>query len=151
MPRKILVPVDLLDEDPRETRLAIDLARAIGGEIVLLHVVDYVPTMFPVELPGGYPMPQVDIVKDAAAKKLEGLASRMQGVPVTHVVEVGAAASQIVDYARREKVEHIVIGSHSRGALSRMVLGSVADRVAHTAPCPVTIVREPDYESKART
>jgi nucleotide-binding universal stress UspA family protein len=137
---KILVAVDLLNENPPEVAFAAGLAKAFGSELVLVHVVDYVPQMFPVELPGGYPMPAMEIVEEAASKKLARLA-REVGATARPVVEVGSAAERIVDVARREGVDHIVIGSHRKGALQRVVLGSVADRVAHTAECPVTIVR----------
>lgn len=142
MPRKFLVPLDLTSEDPPEIRFAADLARAVGAEVVLLHVIDYVPTLLPVELPGGYPLPQLDIVRDAASQKLARIGAKLGAVPVRAIVEMGGAAAQIVEAARREKADQIIIGSHSHKAIARLVLGSVADRVAHTAGCPVTIVRE---------
>jgi hypothetical protein len=70
MARKLLVPLDLSSEEPPELLFAADLARALSAEIVLLHVVDYVPTLLPVDLPGGYPLPQIELVSEAAGKKL---------------------------------------------------------------------------------
>ena len=142
MMKKILVPVDLADDHPAEIEFALNLAVTFGAEIVLLHVVDYVPTVLPVELPAGYPTPQLDVVQKSAERKLEEVKRQFEGVPVEAIVEVGAAAHEIVACAEREGVDHIVVGSHRHGALARMVLGSVAERVARTAPCPVTIVRE---------
>jgi nucleotide-binding universal stress UspA family protein len=69
------------------------------------------------------------------------MAAKAGHVEVRTMIEVGGAASQIVEAANREKVDQIVIGSHSRRAVTRLILGSVADRVAHSATCPVTIVR----------
>ncbi len=142
MPRSILVPVDLAHENPPELAFAADLARLTGAEVILVHVVDYLPTLLPVELPGGYPLPQIDVVREAALEKLGRMSAKLTGLKTRTLCEVGGAASQIVDTAKREKVDQIVIGSHSRRAVTRLVLGSVADRVAHTATCPVTIVRE---------
>ena len=142
MPRKILVPVDLVDERPEWLEFPIEQARAFDAEMILVHVVDYVPTVFPVELPTGYKMPQIDDVRAAVQRRLQALASSIDDVRVKLVVEVGGAARAIVDLARREDVDHIIIASHQHGPLARMVLGSVAERVARTAPCPVTIVRE---------
>jgi nucleotide-binding universal stress UspA family protein len=142
MLRKILVPVDLTTESPPEAPFALELARAFSAEIVLLHVVDYVPTLLPVELPGGYPLPQLEIVREAASEKLARIAAGLTGVTVRCVVEVGGAAAQIVSFVQRERVDLVVMGSHRHRALTRVILGSVADRVVHTAPCPVTIVRE---------
>jgi len=104
-------------------------------------VIDYVPTLLPVELPGGYPLPQLDVIRDAVSQKLARIAAKAGHVEVQTLIEVGGAASQIVEAAIREKCDQIVIGSHSKKAVARMVLGSVADRVAHTSSCPVTIVR----------
>ena len=142
MVHRILVPVDLSHEWPPEVAFAYDLARALSAQVTLLHVVDYVPSLLPVELPGGYPLPQIDIVREAATEKLAKIAARMTGIEVNTAVEVGGAAAQIVDYAKRERVDHIVMASHGHKAITRVILGSVADRVAHTAPCPVTIVRQ---------
>lgn len=142
MIRKILVPVDLTDDHPSEITFACGLAKTFGAKVLLLHVVDYVPTVLPVELPAGYPTPQLDVVQASAERKLAEVASQFEGLDVESTVEIGAAAHEIVACAEREGVDHIVVGSHSHGALARMVLGSVAERVARTAPCPVTIVRE---------
>ena len=142
MSKKILVPVDLADDHPREITFAADLARMLGAQVILLHVVDYVPTVLPVELPAGYPTPQLDVVRESAERKLAEVAKRFEGLDVVPKVEIGAAAHEIVACAEREEVDQIVVGSHRHGAIARIVLGSVAERVARTAPCPVTIVRE---------
>jgi len=142
MSKKILVPVDLSDDHPSEISFAMDLARLLDAQILLLHVVDYVPTVMPVELPAGYPTPQLDVVRESAERKLADVAKRFTGLDVTPMVEVGAAAHEIVVCAEREDVDQIVLGSHRHGAIARILLGSVAERVARTAPCPVTIVRE---------
>jgi nucleotide-binding universal stress UspA family protein len=141
MTRKLLVAVDLMNEEPPELKFASALAREAGGTILLMHVIDYVPTLLPVELPGGYPLPQLDVIRDAVSQKLARMAAKAGHVEVRTMIEVGGAASQIVEAANREKVDQIVIGSHSRRAVTRLILGSVADRVAHSATCPVTIVR----------
>lgn len=141
MSPRLLVPVDLTSEDPHEARFAAGLARALGAEIVLLHVIDYVPVVLPIELPSGQPMPQLHVVREAAQKKLDRIAAGLGFERVRTLVEVGPAAATIVETAAREAADQIVIGSHGRRAVSRWILGSVADRVAHTAACPVTIVR----------
>ena len=142
MSKRILVPVDLADDHPRELKFAAELARMLGAQVILLHVVDYVPTVLPVELPAGYPTPQLDVVRESAERKLAEVAKRFEGLDVVTMVEIGAAAHEIVACAEREGVDQIVVGSHRHGAIARIVLGSVAERVARTAPCPVTIVRE---------
>jgi nucleotide-binding universal stress UspA family protein len=141
MTHKILVPVDLKDDHPQQLDFAVRLARAFDGEILLQHVVDYVPTMFPVEMPPGYEMPQLEFVRTSVVKKLDEMAALVQDVPVTTTADVGVAGAEIVDRAEHDDVAHIVIASHRRGVLARVVLGSVAERVVRTAKCPVTVVR----------
>ncbi len=143
MQKKILVPVDLANDTPAELEFACDLARLHRAKLLLVHVVDYVPTVLPIELPAGFPTPQLDVVRASAERKLAEMAKGVQGLEVETHVEVGAAAHEIVQVAEREGVDQIVMGSHRHGAIARMFLGSVAERVARTAACPVTIVREP--------
>lgn len=141
MTTTILIPVDLQEEHPAWLPEAVRFARAFGGRVVLQHVVDYVPTLFPVEMPPDYQMPQIEFVQASALRRLEKLVALFEGLDVTPVVDVGGAAREIIDRAEREGADHIVLASHSRGTLARMVLGSVAERVVRHAPCPVTIVR----------
>ncbi len=142
MSQTLLVAVDLAEDHPLEIAFARDMAERMGAHVLLLHVVDYAPTALPIDLPAGYPAPHVDVFREAADRKLAELASRFGDVPVRTMVEVGGAAAEIVSVARREKVDQVIVGGQRRGRLARMFLGSVAARVAHTAPCPVTIVRE---------
>jgi len=143
MTATLLVPVDLSGEKPEELDFAVRSARATNAEILLLHVIDYVPTVLPVEMPAGYIVPQLDVVRTAAEKKMRRIAANADYGKVRTLIEVGGAAAAIVNVARREKVEQIVMGSHSQRAVARFVLGSVADRVVHTAEVPVTVVRGP--------
>ena len=55
-------------------------------------------------------------------------------------------AAAIVDYARREQIDLIVMGTHGRGGVAHLLMGSVAERVVRTAPCPVLTVRHPEHE-----
>ena len=134
--------MDLAENHPLEIAFARDLAKRMGAGVVMLHVVDYAPTALPIDLPAGYPAPHVDVFREAAQRKLSELAESFGDVPVRTMVEVGGAAAEIVSVARREAVDQVIVGGQRRGRLARMFLGSVAARVAHTAPCPVTIVRE---------
>jgi nucleotide-binding universal stress UspA family protein len=55
-------------------------------------------------------------------------------------------AFAIVEYAKQENIDLILVGTHGRGAFSHLLLGSVAERVVRTAPCPVLSVRHPERE-----
>jgi nucleotide-binding universal stress UspA family protein len=63
------------------------------------------------------------------------------------VVQISdSPAKAIVDYARTEAIDLIVLGTHGRSAMSQILVGSVAERVVRTAPCPVLTVRHPEHE-----
>jgi nucleotide-binding universal stress UspA family protein len=57
-----------------------------------------------------------------------------------------SAAAAIVDYAKDARIDLIVLGTHGRGGMTHLLMGSVAERVVRTAPCPVLTVRTPEHE-----
>jgi len=65
---------------------------------------------------------------------------------VRALVASDAPALAIVEYATRERIDLIVTGTHGRGAVAHFLMGSVAERVVRTAPCPVLTVRHPEHE-----
>ncbi len=80
---------------------------------------------------------------DEAEQSLNQIAHSLeaQGIRVRVVVEIGQAAESIVGYMQREAVDLIVMCTHGRTGLPRLVYGSVAEKVMHTATCPVLLVR----------
>lgn len=78
---------------------------------------------------------------DNAHELHEELRESADGVPVESVVKMGQPARQILRYAREHDIDHIVIGTHGRDDISKILLGSVADRVMRRAPMMVTVVR----------
>jgi nucleotide-binding universal stress UspA family protein len=85
-------------------------------------------------------------VTDSANDQLRELAiqEQRQGLPVESSLVVSTRpASAIVTFAREHDIDLIVMGTHGRGAMLRMMLGSVAEHVVRTAPCPVMVVRDP--------
>jgi len=78
---------------------------------------------------------------DNAHELHEELRESAGDVPVGSVVKMGQPARQILRYAREHDTDHIVIGTHGRDDVSKILLGSVADRVMRRAPVMVTVVR----------
>jgi nucleotide-binding universal stress UspA family protein len=78
-----------------------------------------------------------------AQKRLNGAlpSADRQRFNVRTSVQVGDPAIQIVEYARLESIDLVVIGTHGRSGVAHLVLGSVAERVVRSAPCPVLTVR----------
>jgi nucleotide-binding universal stress UspA family protein len=95
-----------------------------------------------------FAMPDVKRVYEAQARWAEErLAERAaaltrEGVPTRWRRRVGVVHAEIGTVAREEAADYIVIGTHGRGGLDRVMLGSVAERVVRTAPCPVITVRQ---------
>jgi nucleotide-binding universal stress UspA family protein len=146
---KIVHPTDFSPcaEDARA--LAIRLARALGAELILLHVAVDTPLFREGLGRAGELKRWFEEQREWAKKALEERAAdcRGQGVPTLARVVTGAPHQVIVDTAKREGADFIVMGTHGRGALERFFIGSVADRVIRTAPCAVVTTRETSTET----
>ena len=143
--RRILVPVDFSDASRAAVRHANALAQTYGAEIDLLHVVEQVvyPSAYGVE-PAYFPTQEVL----ARVERTLGEMAR-EGLDPEHVsvsAVVGYAPMSILDHADEHDIDLIVIATHGRSGLDRMLLGSVAERVLRRAPTPVFIVK-PDRAS----
>lgn len=145
MYRKILVPVDGSAASHRGLAEAIALVREGQGELLLLHVVDeYIPAITP-EAP--YASGDIiDAMRAAGEAILREAAehARSQGAdPSTELVERmgGSAAPVIVDRAAQWGADLIVIGTHGRRGIRRLVMGSDAEEVVRMARVPVLLVK----------
>ncbi|QSW98451.1 universal stress protein [Haloterrigena alkaliphila] len=137
---EILVPID--DSEPARAALEHARRQYPDAEITLLHVID--PNFATYGEGGVYAYESVLEGREATAEKLladvRELTADHDG-PITEETTVGDPAREIVAFADERGVDHVVIGSHGRSGASRILLGSVAERVARRAPVPVTIVR----------
>ena len=107
---------------------------------------------------GGYIVPlwtepiDSEQLRRAARRHMEEFANQHMSelnASVRQVVVLGNPFEQIVRYAREEKIDLIVMGTHGHSALASMLLGSVAEKVIRKAPCAVLSVRHPEHEFKA--
>ena len=135
---KILVPVDFSSCSKHALERAVELAeRYFGASIDVLHVWEP-PRSFETT-----PM-RVEALRGMEALLAEHEANGI--VKFTRLHESGDALPTILEVARRGKYDLIVMGTHGRGAVAHMLMGSVAERVVRTAPCPVLTVRHPEHE-----
>ncbi|WP_435117617.1 universal stress protein [Halolamina sp. C58] len=116
------------------------------ADIVALTAVDPVAAGYstaPGPDAGGYPGEWIEQANDRADTILDNAVEHAadQGREIDTVRVTDRPARAIVDYADEEGVDHIVIGSHGRTGVTRVLLGSVAENVVRRAPCPVTVVR----------
>jgi nucleotide-binding universal stress UspA family protein len=141
---KILYPTDFSECANEAQAVAVDLARKLDADLVLVQVL----VEAPLYSEGFISRRQVQTVYDAQRKwsedTLEALAERLRqsGIKTSCRVQAGAPHEEIVRTAEEEHADMIVMGTHGRGGLNRMILGSVAERVIRLAPCPVLTVRQ---------
>ncbi len=136
--RKILALLDLSDDSEQVVAAARDVAQS-GAELVLLHVVEYVP----VEPMGEALMPTVQIedeLLERAKERLAALVTRL-GLGQTRArIEAGNTKGEILRVAQEEMADLIVLGSHERHGLAILV-NFTEDTVLHAAHCDVLAVR----------
>jgi nucleotide-binding universal stress UspA family protein len=131
-PRTVLVPLDLTQAGEVKVSVAEEYARALGADVILLHVLR----------PGDVDPTTVSSSEAVARTYLDSISAQLRGagIHVESVLRTGAPAAAIVQEALIRDVCLIVLGTNVRPVLSTAVLGSVADQVARTAPCPVLLV-----------
>jgi nucleotide-binding universal stress UspA family protein len=142
--RRILAPVDFSDNTPPILEWAAHLAEEHGSSVVLLHAY-HLPVEFQ-QLEGAYLPPDFwASVRAEAEESLSRYAKELtdKGIPAETAVCEGYAATVIVEEAARRDADLIVIGTHGRSGFKHLLLGSIAERVVHKAPCPVLTVRAP--------
>jgi nucleotide-binding universal stress UspA family protein len=137
--RQIVLATDLGPASEAATDEAFRLAAALQASLLAVSVIDPQTLL----LPGGRFRSRIDQERarlEAAAAELV-LRGRRDEVQTSFLIWEGDPAESIVDAARSERADVIVVGSHGRGALGRALIGSVSDQVVRHAPCPVLVVR----------
>lgn len=147
--RRILVPTDFSKHSQNALRYAAEFAGKFGAELYLLHVVQdlalFVPDAVAVTPPLALPVSQLTA---AAREALDRLArdEMLQGLNVRQVVREGTPFYEIIQVAKEEDIDLIVMGTHGHAGLVHVLLGSVTEKVVRKAPCPVLTVRHPEHE-----
>lgn len=137
--RTILLASDLSSASANAEDLAFELANRLDGALLLVSVIDphglWLPT-------GGYRQ-RIDQAREARQVAAQGLVDRARrhGVAVRMLIWEGDPAESIVEAAIAEDVDLIVVGSHQRRGVDRLVMGSVSEQVVRTSPVPVVVAR----------
>lgn len=136
--KRILVPLDGSARAESALPVAAGIARAFGGSITLVRVVE-TPTDY-----GAYLQTIIDEQETEATRYLESITSSadLEGVKVETSVHIGSVASTILSVANKVHVNLIVLSSHGNTGLKRWVMGSVAEKVARHAQVSVLVLRE---------
>jgi nucleotide-binding universal stress UspA family protein len=139
---KILVAVDLSESTERIVKEAEKLAQALSAKICLLHVAEPEPDF--VGFNG-----ETQTVRDSLAKsfhdehrQIQAIADRLRkaGLNTTALLVQGATAETILSEASKLDVAMIVVGSHGRGAMSRLLVGSISEMVLHKSEHPILVI-----------
>jgi universal stress protein A len=148
----ILVPLDFSDASVAALRYACGLADVFGASLHVLHATE------DPYLPGGYlefyppPVTHVEEVARDALQRLEAslTAEEKRRYRAVMVHRVGAPARELLAYLRdHPEVDLVVMATHGRGGVARLMLGSVTDTLIRTAPCPVVTLRIPEQKAES--
>jgi nucleotide-binding universal stress UspA family protein len=148
--KNILVATDFSEPSDAALTYGKALARNFKATLHVVHIVGNVSSV--VYGAEGYTasIPELqEELEEEARKQLDDLLvdNDPNPLPTRRVLLTSnAPAGAIVDYAAREHIDLIVTGTHGRGAVAHLLMGSVAERVVRTAPCPVLTVRHPEHE-----
>ena len=140
--RNILVAVDFSETSDDALAVAAELSRTARARVHLVHVVPSVHIPYGIEPIAFDFNAYLRQSVEAANRQLVDIAARHLTEPalVTMTVLSGAPAAEIVRYAEERAIDLIVLGAHGHGIIDRLLIGSVAERVARHAPCAVLMV-----------
>jgi universal stress protein A len=144
---RIVVPTDFSGSSEEAWALAQRVAETMGSEVVLVHVFVEPPPYGDAPLgPSGATWQALENARKWVSDQLDKMVAgaREKGIKTRTVLRTGVPHQEIVDLATDERAALVIMGTHGRTGLSRVLLGSVAERVIHFAPCPVLTVRSPD-------
>ncbi len=135
---RILVPHDLGETSAAAAAYAVALARTFGADLHFLHVGDAVPMNTALGFPLG-----LEGTSEAGDECLRAVVTPAEQAVLAprFIVRQGQPAAEIVAYASQAQCDLIVMGTHGRGGIEHVVMGSVAEKVVRTASCPVLTVR----------
>ena len=146
--KRILIATDFSEASEVAVRYGRALADAFGASLDILHVMEdpfvYAPTS------EGY-LPPAHFFEEMEKNSRERLEQALphadrEKLNARLVTKKGSPFVEIVRYAKSENIDLIVMGTHGRGPIAHMLMGSVAEKVVRKAPCPVLTVRSPEHE-----
>ena len=142
---KVLVPIDFSDYSKSSLRYAVNFAKSFNAEIILIYVVE--PVIYPPDFSmGQIAMPSINTEWDDRAKdELQKLAKSeiIGAVKVKTIIKTGKPFVEIIETAKEENVDLIIIATHGHSGVEHILFGSTAEKVVRKAPCPVLTLREP--------
>jgi universal stress protein A len=145
--KKILAPIDFSELSMDATRAAMELAKDVGAEVHLVHVVAPHHVFIPLPLATNAEQSR-ELAREAAMlEQAEEELNRIKkdefgdSKKVVTYAEVGHPAQKLVEYAKRNEIDLIMLATHGRTGAEHLVIGSVAEKLVRYAPCSVLVYR----------
>jgi nucleotide-binding universal stress UspA family protein len=145
--KRILAATDFSECSDQALEYACEFAEAFGAELHLVYVIE--PPAAVYSEPGfGYLGVEgfEEAMRKDAEVRLNALPTPSWKQPIVRQILLGSPFVEIVRYARENTMDLIVMGTHGRGAIAHLLMGSTAERVVRKAPCPVLTVRPKVHE-----
>lgn len=141
--KKILVPTDFSDHAYYALKVASQIAKKNGGEIILLHMLE-LPHQGSDALGSGHDLPEIMLFKNSAINKLEDLMDdeALSGVQVSEIIQFELAFDGIMKVSEKNNIDLIVMGSHGASGFKEMFIGSNAEKVVRNSEVPVLIIKK---------
>lgn len=146
--KNILIPIDYSERSGATMSYAVSLAKEYDAKLHLVHV--YEPPIAYTD--GGFAatvLPPADVIDVEAERDRLTAAIPSGDLAVQTQFVIGNPSEELVDYAKAQNVDLIVMGTHGRTGLTRLLMGSVAEGVLRHASCPVLTVKQPTESSKS--
>ena len=145
--KSILFPTDFSDGSAQALKYAVEMAKRFGSKLYVVHII------YDVAKASGWYVPHVSVdqmykdIQEGAKKELErfGVAELSGFKDIERAVVTGVPHEEIMKLAAEKKVDMIIMGTHGKKGLDRILFGSTAAQVVRYAPCPVLTVRLPQY------
>jgi len=143
MYKRILIATDGSDKSMKAAEEGIELAKGLGAQVIALNVINEVVIASAVRQLGSDRKEVEEKLKIAGGKAVDGIKAMgaKVGVTVDTIVRIGAPANAVIDTASAEKADLIVMGSHGESGASKLLIGSVVQKVLYWSPIPVLVVR----------
>jgi nucleotide-binding universal stress UspA family protein len=146
--KKILFPTDFSENSKAAQEYAAAFAEQFQAELHVIHVLVDI-TMMPepgsaLTLPQNYLLDMKQEAERALDKMFPDAAQK--GRKIVRAFRMGSPYVEIVTYAQENQIDLIILGTHGRGAIAHMLLGSIAEKVVRKAPCPVLTVRPAGHQ-----
>ena len=142
--QRFLVPIDFSEYANQALEYAINLAGKLDARLTLLHVIQSIP-LGGADMGVTLPYTALQDLEAEIMRSMEGCRARVTaaGLEGDIVVVHGVPFHEILEMAKSQHINLIVMGTHGRTGLQHILLGSVAEKVVRLAPCPVLVARQP--------